>query len=326
MIAPSALLRALVPAVVAATVASHEARAQTFPVKPVRMIIGFPAGSSSDVVGRLVAQKLGDGLGQTVVFENRPGAGANIAAEFVAKSPADGYTLLYANTGIAVSVSAYEKLGYDAVRDLVPVGQAAAGPHLLIVNLSLPVQSVKDLIALAKAKPRGMNVASSGNGNSDHFAYELFRSLTGAEMVHVPYKGGGQASVDVISGQMAAYFSGMAAGLPLVRSAKVKGLAVTTAQRSQIAPDIPTMIEAGVAGYEHVLWNAVFAPFATPKEVVARLDAALVKTVNAPELRERFAALGVEPYSRGSEQMTAYFKAEIDKYGRIVRAIGLKID
>ena len=311
---------------VAIAAAPHAALAQAFPGKSVRMIIGFPAGSSSDVVGRLVAQKMTEGLGQTVVFENRPGAGGNIGAEVVAKSPPDGYTLLYANTGIAVAVNAYEKLGYDALRDFVPVGQAVAGPHLLIVNLSLPVQSVKDLIALAKSKPRGLNVASSGSGNSDHFAYELFRSITAAEMVHVPYKGGGQATVDVISGQMAAYFSGMAGGLPHVRSGKVRGLAVTTAQRSQIAPDIPTMIEAGVPGYEHVLWNAVFTPAATPKDVVARLEAELVKTVNASELRERFAALGVEPYSRTSGEMAAYLKSEIDKYGRIVRAIGLKID
>ena len=300
--------------------------AQAFPNKQLRMIIGFPAGSSSDVVGRLVAQKMSEGLGQQVVFENRPGAGGNIGAEAVAKSPADGYTLLYANTGIAVAVSAYEKLGYDVSRDFVAVGQAVAGPHLLIVNMALPVQSVKDLIVLAKAKPRGYNVASSGNGNSDHFAYELFRSMTGAEMVHVPYKGGGQATIDVISGQMAAYFSGMAGGLPHVRSGKVRGLAVTTAQRSQIAPDIPTMIEAGVPGYEHVLWNAVFAPAATPKDVVARLEAELVKTVGAPDLRERFAALGVEPNSRISAQMAAYLKTEIDKYGKIVREIGLKID
>ena len=300
--------------------------AQAFPNKQLRMIIGFPAGSSSDVVGRLVAQKMSEGLGQQVVFENRPGAGGNIGAEAVAKSPADGYTLLYANTGIAVAVSAYEKLGYDVSRDFVAVGQAVAGPHLLIVNMALPVQSVKDLIVLAKAKPRGYNVASSGNGNSDHFAYELFRSMTGAEMVHVPYKGGGQATIDMISGQMAAYFSGMAGGLPHVRSGKVRGLAVTTAQRSQIAPDIPTMIEAGVPGYEHVLWNAVFAPAATPKDVVARLDAELVKTVGAPDLRERFAALGVEPNSRTSAQMAAYLKTEIDKYGKIVREIGLKID
>src|SRR3954471_7948347 len=300
--------------------------AQAFPTKPVRMVIGFPAGSSSDVVGRLVAQKMGEGLGQTVVFENRPGAGGNIGAEFIAKSAADGYSLLYANTGLAVAVSAYEKLGYDALRDLAPVGQAVAGPQLLIVNLALPVQSVKDLIALAKANPRGYNVASSGNGNSDHFAYELFRSITGAEMVHVPYKGGGQASVDVIGGQMAAYFSGMAAGLPLARGGKVKGLAVTTAQRSQIAPDIPTMIEAGVPGYEHVLWNAVLAPAGTPKAVIARLDAELAKAVTAPKLRERFATLGVEPASKNSEQMAAYLKAEVDKYAKIVRAIGLKIE
>ena len=300
--------------------------AQAFPNKQLRMIIGFPAGSSSDVVGRLVAQKMSEGLGQQLVFDNRPGAGGNIGAEAVAKSPADGYTLLYANTGIAVAVSAYEKLGYDVSRDFVAVGQAVAGPHLLIVNMALPVQSVKDLIVLAKAKPRGYNVASSGNGNSDHFAYELFRSMTGAEMVHVPYKGGGQATIDVISGQMAAYFSGMAGGLPHVRSGKVRGLAVTTAQRSQIAPDIPTMIEAGVPGYEHVLWNAVFAPAATPKDVVARLEAELVKTVGAPDLRERFAALGVEPNSRTSAQMAAYLKTEIDKYGKIVREIGLKID
>ncbi|HYK16245.1 MAG TPA: tripartite tricarboxylate transporter substrate-binding protein, partial [Burkholderiales bacterium] len=233
---PTRLQLACAVAAVTAAWSPLAALGQAFPAKPVRMIIGFPAGSSSDVVGRLVAQKMSEGLGQQVIFENRPGAGGNIGAEFIAKSPADGYALLYANTGLAVAVSAYEKLGYDALRDLVPVGQAVAGPHLLIVNLALPMQSVKDLIALAKAKPRGYNVASSGSGNSDHFAYELFRSMTGAEMVHIPYKGGGQATVDVISGQMAAYFSGMAGGLPHVRAGKVRGLAVTTAQRSQIAP------------------------------------------------------------------------------------------
>ena len=323
---PTRLQLVCTVAVVTAAWSPLAALGQAFPAKPVRMIIGFPAGSSSDVVGRLVAQKMSEGLGQQVIFENRPGAGGNIGAEFIAKSPADGYALLYANTGLAVAVSAYEKLGYDALRDLAPVGQAVAGPHLLIVNLTLPVQSVKDLIALAKAKPRGYNVASSGSGNSDHFAYELFRSMTGAEMVHIPYKGGGQATVDVISGQMAAYFSGMAGGLPHVRAGKVRGLAVTTAQRSQIAPDIPTMVEAGVPGYEHVLWNAVLAPAGTPSNVVARLDAELAKAVNAPELRERFATLGVEPFSRNAEQMTIYLKAEVDKYGKIVRAIGLKID
>jgi tripartite-type tricarboxylate transporter receptor subunit TctC len=308
------------------TLVGVNAAAQSYPAKPVRMIIGFPAGSSSDVVGRVVANKLTDSLGRAVVFENRPGAGGNIAAEVVAKSAPDGYTTLYANTGIAVAVSAYEKLAYDLARDLVPVGQAAAGPHILIVHPSLPVKSVKELIALAKSKPRALNVASSGSGNSDHFAYELFRSMTGAEMVHVPYKGGGQASVDVMSGQMAAYFSGMAAGLPIARAGRVRALAVTGARRTPIAPDIPTMIEAGVPGYEHLLWNAVFVPAATPKDVIAKLDGELAKAVNAPEVRERFVALGVEPQSRNSDEMTRYLKTEVDKYAKIVKAIGLKID
>jgi tripartite-type tricarboxylate transporter receptor subunit TctC len=300
--------------------------AQSFPVKPLRMIIGFPAGSSSDVVGRIVAQKLSDGLGQNVVFENRPGAGANIAAEAVAKSLPDGYTLLYANTGIAVAHSAYAKLGYDVLRDLKPVGMAAAGPHMLIINPALPVKSVKELIALAKARPREMNVASSGAGNSDHFAYELFRAMTGVEMTHIAYKGGGQATVDLISGQMAAYFSGMAQALPHVRAGRVRALAVTSSKRSDIAPQLPTMIETGVPGYEHLLWNAVFAPAATPKEALARLDAELTKVVASGDLRERFAALGVEPASRNASQMAVYLKSEIEKYGKIVRAIGLRIE
>ncbi len=300
--------------------------AQGYPVKSVRLIIGFPAGSSSDVVGRIVAQKLGEGLGQTVVFENRPGAGANIAAEVVAKSPADGYTALYANTGIAVAATAYAKLGYDVLRDLATVGQAAAGPHILVVNPSLPVRTIKELIALAKARPRQMNVASSGAGNSDHFAYELFRSMTGAEMTHVTYKGGGQATVDLISGQMSAYFSGMAQGLPHIRAGRVRALAVTGGKRSASLPEVPTMAEAGVPGYEHVLWNAVLVPAATPREVIRRLDSELVKVVSTPDLRERFAALGVEPVSKTAEQMAAYLKSEIEKYGKIVRAIGLKIE
>ena len=227
---------------------------------------------------------------------------------------------------IAVAATAYEKLGYDALRDLATVGQVAAGPHILIINPSLPVKSIKELIALAKAKPRQMNVASSGAGNSDHFAYELFRSMTGAEMTHIAYKGGGQATVDVISGQMAAYFSGMAQGLPHIRSGRVRALAVTGGKRSASAPDVPTMVEAGVPGYEHVLWNAVLVPVATPRDIIRRLDAELVKVVTAPDLRERFAALGVEPASKTAEQMAAYLKSEIDKYGKIVRAIGLKIE
>jgi tripartite-type tricarboxylate transporter receptor subunit TctC len=177
-----------------------------------------------------------------------------------------------------------------------------------------------------KSKPNALNIASTGAGNSDHFAYELFRSMTGAEMVHVPYKGGAQAGLDVISGQIAAYFGGMGAALPLARAGKVRALAVTSAKRTTIAPDIPTMVEAGVPGYEHLLWNAVFAPAGTPKDITARLDAELAKAVNAPEVRERFTAIGVEPASKSATEMARYLKSEIEKYGKIVQAIGLKID
>ena len=312
--------------VAAAALAPVCEAAESYPTKPVRMLIGFPAGSSSDIVGRVVATKLAEGFGRAVVFDNRPGAGGNIAAELVAKAAPDGYTVLYANTGIAVAHSAYQKLNYDVFRDLVPIGEAAAGPHILIINNALPAQTLKEFIALVKSRPRALNVASTGAGNSDHFAYELFRSMTGAEMVHVPYKGGAQAGLDVISGQIAAYFGGMGAALPLARAGRVRALAVTSAKRTQIAPDIPTMVEAGVPGYEHMLWNAVFAPAGTPRNIVARFDAELAKAVNAPDVRERFTAIGVEPASRSSQEMTRYLKSEADKYGKIVRAIGLKID
>jgi len=300
--------------------------AESYPARPVRMLIGFPPASSSDVVGRVIANKLSESFGRPVVFDNRPGAGGNIAAELVSQAVPDGYTVLYANTGIAVARTAYTKLNYDVLRDLVPIGEAAAGPHVLIINNSIPAQSLKEFIAVVKSKPRALNVASTGAGNSDHFAYELFRSITGAEMVHVPYKGGAQAGLDVISGQIAAYFGGMGASLPLARAGKVRALAVTSGKRTTIAPDIPTMIEAGVPGYEHLLWNAVFAPAATPKSIIARFDAELAKAVNAPDVRERLVAIGVEPASRSSEEMARYLKSEIDKYGKIVRAIGLKID
>jgi tripartite-type tricarboxylate transporter receptor subunit TctC len=290
------------------------------------MLIGFPPASSSDVVGRVVANKLSESFGRPVVFDNRPGAGGNIAAELVAKAAPDGYTVLYANTGIAVAHTAYSKLNYDVLRDLVPIGEAAAGPHLLIINNSLPAQTLKEFIAFVNSRPRALNVASTGAGNSDHFAYELFRSMTGAEMVHVPYKGGAQAGLDVISGQIAAYFGGMGASLPLARAGKVRALAVTSGKRTTIAPDIPTMIESGVPGYEHLLWNAVFAPAGTPKSIVSRFDAELGKAVNAQDVRDRFVAIGVEPAARNSEEMARYLNAEIDKYGKIVRAIGLKID
>ena len=269
-----------------AAVASCAVLAQAYPHKPVRLLVGFTGGSTSDVIGRVVAQKLGESLGQQVLVENRPGAGANIAAEIVAKSAPDGYTTLYANTGIAVAISAYEKLGYDVLRDLAPVGQAAASPHILVVNMSLPVQSVKDLIALVKAKPLALNVASTGSGNSDHFAYELFRSMTGAEMTHIVYKGGPQAMIDVMSGQVAAYFAGMAVASPLMRTGKAKALAVTSGKRSPLAPDIPTFRETGYTKHIAASFFGIYVPSGTPKPIVDKLNHTIVKLGSNPEFQK----------------------------------------
>ena len=305
---------------------AHCAWAQGYPVKPVRMVVGFSGGSTTDLIGRVIAQKMGDGLGQTVIMENRPGAGANIAAELVARSAPDGYTMLIANAGISVSASAYAKLNYSALRDFAPVSQVSSTPHILIIHPSLPVKSVKELVAFAKARPGQLNYSSGGMGNSDHLAAALFCSMTGLDMVHVPHKGGPQAAGDVISGQVALYFAGMPVGLSLMKADKVRALGVTGAKRSNVAPDIPTLNEAGVTGYEHTLWGMLFVPAATPRDVIARLHRETVKAVEASDVRERLASMGVEPVGTTPEQAGAYLKSEIAKYAKVVKAIGLRIE
>jgi tripartite-type tricarboxylate transporter receptor subunit TctC len=300
--------------------------AQDYPSKPVRMVVGFSGGSTTDLIGRVIAQKMSDGLGQTVIMENRPGAGANIAAELVARSAPDGYTILMANAGIATGATAYVKLNYNALRDLAPVSQVSTTPHILIIHPSLPVKSVKDLVAFAKARPGQLNFSSGGHGNSDHMAGALFLYMTGLEMVHVPYKGGPQAAGDVISGQVALYFAGMPVGLPLAKAGKVKALGVTSAKRSNAAPDVPTMAEAGVTGYEHTLWGMLLVPAATPKDIVARLNREAVKAVESGDVRDRLAGMGVEGVGTTPEQASAYLKSEIAKYAKVVKAIGLRLE
>jgi len=303
-----------------------QAQGSAFPNRPIRLLVGFTPGSSTDAVGRLVAQKLSEGLGQQVIVENRAGAGGNIAADVCAKAAPDGYTAYIANTGVSIHISAYAKLPYNVTRDLLAVGQVAASPHLLIIAPSLPVKNVKELIALAKGRPGQLNFASTGAGNSDHFAGELFKSMMGIDMVHVPYKGGPQASADVSQGQIAAYFGGMPVGMPLAKIGKVRALAVTSAQRNPSAPDIPTMAESGVPGYEHVLWNVIMVPSQTPAAVVARLETEVAKVAKSPDLAEKFAAMGAVPYARSSADTQAYIKSEIEKYAKVVKAIGLRID
>jgi tripartite-type tricarboxylate transporter receptor subunit TctC len=300
--------------------------AQTYPVRPVRMIVGFAAGSTTDLIGRVIAQKMSEGLGQSVIMENRPGAGANIAHEVVAKAPPDGYTVMVANAGIATGATAYAKLNFNALRDFAPISQVSSTPHILVIHPSLPVKTVKELTAFAKARPGQLNFASTGHGNSDHMAAALYAFMTGLDMVHVTYKGGPQAAGDMLTGQIALYFAGMPVGLPLAKAGRLRAIAVTTARRSNAAPDIPTMAESGVAGYEHSLWAMLMVPAATPKEIVARLHREAARAVDAHDVRDRLATMGVDAVGTTPEEASAYLKSEIAKYAKVVKAIGLKLE
>lgn len=299
--------------------------AQNYPSKPVRLFVGFAAGSTTDLIGRVIAQKMSESLGQQVIVENRPGAGSNIAYELTAKAPSDGYTLALANAGIATGATAYVKLNYNALRDLAPVSQVSATPHILVVHPSLPVKSVKELVAFTKSRPGQLNFASTGHGNSDHMAAALFNFMTGLDMVHVPYKGGPQAIGDILTGQIALYFAGMPVATPFVKQKRLRALGVTSIARSPAAPEVPTMVEAGIAGYEHTLWGMLMVPGATPKDIIGRLHQEVVKALTSQDLRERFASMGVEAVGTTPDQASAYLKSEIAKYAKVVKAIGLKI-
>ena len=300
--------------------------AQSYPAKPVRVLVGFAAGSTTDLIGRVLATKLGEGLGQTVVVDNRPGAGANIAAELVSKAPPDGYTALLANAGIATGATAYVKLNFNALRDFTPVTQVSATPHILVTHPSLPPKTVKELIAFARARPDTLNYASTGHGNSDHLAAELFSYMTGLKMVHITYKGGPLALNDLLTGQIAMYFAGVPVALPFVKAGRLRALGVTGAKRAAVLPDVPTVAEAGVAGYEHILWSMLVVPAATPRDVVAKLNREAVRALEAADVRERYAGMGVDPVGTTQEQASAYLKSETAKYAKVVKAIGLRIE
>lgn len=310
----------------ATMLAGSHASSQPYPVKPVRMLVGFPGGSTTDIIARTYGAKLSELLGRQVVIENRAGAGANIAAEAAAKSAPDGYTTLLGSPGLAVSPALYSKLGYDALRDLAGVGQVSATPHIMVVNKSLPVKTLQELIALARARPGQLNFSSAGAGGSDHLGTELLSSMAGLKMVHVPYKGGPQAITDVMAGEVAMYFAAMPVGLPLYKAGKVKALAVSSAQRLPFVPELPTVAQSGLPGFEHTLWSALLVPAGTPRDIVMRLNADLIKAANTPELRERLNTLGAEAVVTSPEQFTALLKSETEKYGKIVRALGLRAD
>ena len=310
-----------------AIVCASPVSAQTFPSKPVKLVVPFPAGGPLDAVGRAIAQKLTEAWGQSVVVENRPGAGGNIGADYVAKSPADGYTVVMgALSTHAVNPSLYAKMPYDAVKDFAPITLVAITPNVLVVNPSLQVNSVKDLIAYAKAHPGKLSFGSGSNGSAGHLAGELFKVDAGVDMVHVPYKGAAPAMQALLAGDTQLMFDNLASSMPQVKAGKLKALAVTTAQRSRLVPDLPTMAEAGLPGFDISTWFGLMAPAGTPPDVIAKWNGDVVKILNSPDMRERLAGQGAEPAPMTPQEFARFIEHEIPKYARIVKTSGAKID
>ena len=309
------------------SLAAFPVAAQAWPAKPIRYIVPFPPGGATDIIARAVAGEISKTLGQQVVIDNRGGAGGNIGTDIVAKAAPDGYTILMGTVGThGINVSLYSKLPYDAVRDFAPVTLVATVPNVLVVHPSVPVKSVKELIAYAKANPGKLNFASSGNGTSIHLSGELFKTMTGVSMVHIPYKGSAPALADLLGGQADLMFDNLPPSLPHIKSGRLHALAVTTARRSAVMPDLPTMAEAGVPGYESGSWFGVLAPAGTPKDIVNRLNAEIVKALAVPEIRERLQAQGAEPVGNTPEQFAAFIRSEITKWAKVVKDSGAKID
>ena len=305
--------------------ASSGALAQAWPAKPVRMVVGFAPGGSTDVVARLLSRKLADSLGQSFVVENRAGAASNVAGQLVARSPADGYTLLYMTSTMTVNVSLYSKLPYDLAADFVPVAPVVDIPSVLAVHPSLPVKSVKELIALAKARPGEITYGSAGSGSATHLATELFKSMAGIDIVHVPYKGSGPATNEFLGGHVQVLFVFNATLVEgNAKAGKLRPLAVTTRQRLASFPQLPTMPEAGIKGYEASVWNGVLAPAGTPREIVTRLNAQIAQSVKelAPQLTE----IGAIPMRADPEQFAAFVRSEVVKWASVVKRSGAKAE
>jgi tripartite-type tricarboxylate transporter receptor subunit TctC len=318
------LLRTLLAACLAASAAAW---AQAYPVKPVRMIVAFPAGGGSDIVGRIIAQKLGEQLGQQVFVENRAGAGGSVGTGAAVAAAPDGYTLALGGTSeIAVNPFIYSKLGYDTQKDLVPIGLVGTTPMVVVVPPDLPVKTIRDLVAMAKAQPGKLNVGSAGNGSFTHLASELFRSMNGLTWAHVPYKGAPPALNDLASGRVQVMFSTVPAAMALIKGNLIRPIAVSTQSRAATLPEVPTVIESGIAGYDVQFWYGVFVPAATPKEIVGKLSDAVAQSVKDPALIESLAKQGVIAGQMTQEQFGAYVKAEVARWGKVVKDSGAKVD
>jgi tripartite-type tricarboxylate transporter receptor subunit TctC len=316
---------AIVLAAVGAQFAQAADPAAAYPAKPIRFIVGFTPGGTSDVVARLLAVKMAETWAQPLVVDNRPGAGGNLASEIVARSAGDGYTLLCASASFSIIPAVNRELNYDPKKDFAPVTLASSAPYLMVLYPAVPAQSVKELIALAKAQPGKLNYASAGSGSTLHLAGELFKSLAGVDIVHVPYKGA-TGITDLIAGAVQLSFAGLPQTLPHVKSGRLKALAVTTARRAAAVPDLPTIAEAGVPNYEVDPWYGVIAPAGTPRSIIERLNAAFARALAAPDLREKFMLQGLEPRATTPAEFSALIEREIAKWSKVVRDAGIKAE
>ena len=298
-----------------------------WPSKPIVYIVPFPAGGTTDILARLIGQKLGPVLGTTIVVDNKGGAGGSVGSEMASRAAPDGYTILGGTiSSHAINVSLYPKLPYDPVTSFQPITLIGTNPNILVVNASSPYKSVQDITAALKAKPGSLSYASAGNGTSQHLSAELYKYLAGVDMVHIPYKGSGPAIQDVIGGQVPMMFDTSVVAGPHIESGRLRALAVTSSKRAAVFPNVPTMAESGVPGYDVVSWQAIFAPAGTPKPIVNRLHAELAKILKDPEVQDRLAKLGLDPSGMTPSELAAFQKAEIDKWAKVIKAANIKID
>jgi tripartite-type tricarboxylate transporter receptor subunit TctC len=309
----------VLPALIGSAVAAY-------PDKPIKMMVGYAPGSSTDIVGRMIANDLSLALKQPVIVENRGGAAGSLAADAVAKSAPDGYTILFAQNGLAINVAANPKLPFNGQKDLLPVVGVAATPHILIVNNNSKAKNVAELMAMLKADPGKLSFGSSGIGNSDHMAGELFLATTGLQAIHIPYKGGSPAATDVVGGQIDFYFAGMPVGLPLYKGDKVRALAVTSKNRFSGASELPTMQEAGVKAYEMALWQGVFVPAGTPTAIVQTLNNTILKILDTPEMKERFVKAGVQVAPLNTQQFADLYNSDIARWKVVIEKAKIKLD
>ncbi|MEO8741181.1 MAG: tripartite tricarboxylate transporter substrate binding protein [Casimicrobiaceae bacterium] len=301
--------------------------AQAYPTHSIRLVVPFPAGGTTDILARAVAQKLSESLGQTVIVDNRPGAGGNIGSDIVAKSAPDGYTLLMGTVGThAINPGLYTKMPYDHVKDFAPVVLVAGVPNVLVANPAFPVNSVAELIALAKSKPGTINFASSGNGTSIHLSGELFKTMAGVDMTHVPYKGSSPALADLMGGQVQIMFDNLPSALPQIKGGKLRAIAVTSLKRAPALPDVPTISESGLPGFEASSWFGVLAPAGTPAPIVAKINADVNKWLQSPEARDQLLAQGANAAGGTPEQFAQHIRAETEKWAKVVKASGAKVD